>query len=64
VAGTIITGVHLTGITLSQNPTTIAATGTITAATGDAIYADYFNSRVTWTITNLGKVDGTGTNFN
>ncbi len=61
MTGTIITGAHLTGVFLNdpstQNPATIAANGTV-ANTGIALLGE---GATAWTVSNLGRIDGTGT---
>ena len=65
MAGTIISGSHLTGIVLSnaatENPATIAAggyvTNTTTAYGGDAVFG---LAGTAWRVTNLGTVNATG----
>ncbi len=60
MAGTIISGTHLTGIVLNtpatENPATIDATGTI-SNTGVALLGQTGQS---WTVANFGTVKGTG----
>ncbi|WP_158933022.1 Hint domain-containing protein [Acidisphaera sp. S103] len=63
MAGTIISGVHTTGITLSStasNP--VAVTGTITVANGVALYGEGGGTK-SWTIANSGTIISSGTPF-
>jgi hypothetical protein len=59
LAGITISGPHPTGITLNkpttQNPVTVAANGTVNAATGNGISG---LAGFAWTVTNLGTVEG------
>lgn len=63
MAGTIINGAHVEGVTLSdkhtENPATIALGGYVTndgsADNGTALFG---TAAAAWTITNLGQING------
>src|SRR5690242_6126264 len=63
MAGTLINGAHLHGVTLNdkktENPATIALGGYVTndgsANNGTALFG---TARAAWTITNLGQISG------